>query len=148
MVQRPAPDRVADGSEACGQVVPVYGFLSDFSRRPERVVGIDDQPGEQLVPAPEVAVQGRGGHAEVPRYGPQAQRGRAVGRQVTAGRVQDFRGDLRPDPFPGRARRRRAVAGRTRRPAPFTVAGLVFRLAHPPIMTRNEIGDNNRDHRS
>ena len=51
----------------------------------------------------------------------------AVGRQVAAGRVQDFRGDLRPGAFPGGTRRRQHQAA---------VADLLFRFAHPLIIAQ------------
>ena len=95
--------------------------------------------GKQLVAAFEVAVQGRRGHAEIPGDGAQAQRRGAVGGQVTAGRVQDLRGDLRPGPLPGGARHRATPVFPEPRP------GAALRIGHPPMMAQSEIDDNKRE---
>ena len=96
----PVPDRVADRPPAAarpGRAVRRGGCLGGF---PERVVGVDDQRGEQVVPAREVAVEGRGDQPELAGHRPQGQlRGAGLG-QLTAGRLLDLPGQLGPGALP------------------------------------------------
>ena len=66
--------------------------------RAERVVRVDDQGGEQVVAAGEVAVDGRAGHAELPGDGAQRQRGGAVRGELPAGDLGDLPRELGSDP--------------------------------------------------
>ena len=71
--------------------------------RADRVVGVDDERGEQVVAAREVAVHRRGHHADLAGDGPQRQGRRALLGQVAAGDGLDLLGELGPGPVPGGA---------------------------------------------
>ena len=97
-----------------GSPVPGYAAPADtvgpvghrrirpFGHLPQRVVRVEDQRGEQVVAAGEVAVQGGGDHAHVPRDGTQGQVG-PVGGEVPAGHGLDLVDQFRPYPGPDRS---------------------------------------------
>ena len=70
--------------------------------RRQRVVGVDDEGRQQVVPAREVPVQGRRDHAQLAGDGAQRQPLRARRGQLPPRLVLDLAGDLGPRPLPGR----------------------------------------------
>src|SRR4051812_26029408 len=75
MGPRPGADGPADGEPSLpGRGRGVVGLLGGA---PERVVALDDQPGQQVVAAGEVPVDRRGRHPQLPGDRPQGERGGA-----------------------------------------------------------------------
>ena len=72
-----------------------------LDRGAEPVVRVDDQRGEQVVAAREVAVDGRRHHADLAGDGAQRERGRALLGELAAGGGEDLLGELGPDPGAG-----------------------------------------------
>ena len=65
------------------------------------VVGVDDEGGQQVVAAGEVAVERGGDHAQLAGDGAQRELGGAFGGELSARLLLDGRGDLDPGPCPG-----------------------------------------------
>ena len=83
--QGPAPHGAADRRPAADQVGAGHSCLLGLGGAAQRVVGGDDQPGQQFVAARHVAVHRRRRRAELTGDGPQAEPGSTVGGQVPAG---------------------------------------------------------------
>src|ERR1700722_15167479 len=99
--QGPVPGRAGRRPPAGRVVLPGAGGVGLLDGLAQGVVTLDDQRGQQLVPAGEVAVDGRRHHAQLPGHGPQRQRGGTVGGQPGPGDVGDLAGQLGADPLPG-----------------------------------------------
>ena len=99
--QSPVPGRAGRRPPAGRVVLPGAGGVGLLDGRAQGVVTLDDQRGQQLVPAGEVAVDGRRHHAQLPGHGPQRQGGGTVGGQPGPGDVGDLPGQLGADPLPG-----------------------------------------------
>ena len=67
----------------------------------DRVVGVDDERGEEVVAAREVAVHGRRDHAHLAGHGPEREGRRPLLGQVAAGDLLDLLGELGAGPVPG-----------------------------------------------
>src|SRR5882757_1494674 len=101
MGQCPAPYGAADGYPALDGVLapgPVEGLLRVLT---EGVVRVDDEGGQQVVPAGEVAVERRGDHAELTGDGPQGQSRGAFGQELAARLLLDGGGHFDSGPCPG-----------------------------------------------
>ena len=95
---------MAGGEEPPEVVVPSHGVLRLLDGRAEAVVGVDDEHGQQGVAVGDVAVDGRGDHAEIAGHGAQGEGGRAVPGQMLACGVEDLCGDLDAGSLAGGAR--------------------------------------------
>ena len=56
MTERPVPDAVTAGPPATGEIGALAGCVGGLRRGSEGLVGIDDEGGEELVPARKVPV--------------------------------------------------------------------------------------------
>ena len=96
-------------------------------RRRRRVVGVDDEGGEQVVAAGEVAVERGGDHAQLAGDRAQRQACGPLGGQLPSGLLLDRRGHFDSGPFPGSADRTHGLQCATRREhRPRTRALLLF----------------------
>src|SRR5262249_19671429 len=78
MSQRPVADRAAAREPPVGVILRRARHLRLLHGRADRVVAVDDQGGQQVVPAREVAVDRRGNHAHLPGDRTQREPSRAV----------------------------------------------------------------------
>ena len=106
----PEPHGAGHRQPALGPRLPPSRPPAPPGRPPARplgqgLVGGEDEGAEEGVTAVEVAVQGRGRHAQVTGDGAQRQGGCAVAGQMRAGHGQDLARHLLPDPGAGGARR-------------------------------------------
>ena len=112
--QRPVADRAAHRVQPRPQVRPRRGGLGLLGGGAQRVVGVDDQGREQVVPAGEVPVDRRRRHAQLPGYRPEGEPRRAVGGEVPPGGVGDLAGQGGPDTGTGSGGGHRASLARMR----------------------------------
>ena len=101
VLQRPAAGGVRDRHPAAVQVRAPHLRLGGLGRVAERVVGIDDETGEQVVAAREVAVDGTADHAQVARHRAQGQPRRALHVQVPPRGLDDLGRELGPGALAG-----------------------------------------------
>jgi hypothetical protein len=99
MGQGPGAHRPADRQPALE--VGLRRVVGGLGRGAQVVVAVDDEPGQQVVAAREVAVDGGGGHPQFPGNGAQRQGGRADLGQLASGRFGDLGGELGTDAFAG-----------------------------------------------
>ena len=112
--QRPVADRAAHRVQPRPQVRPRRGGLGLLGGGAQRVVGVDDQGREQVVPAGEVPVDRRRRHAQLPGDRSEGEPGRALGGEVPPGGVGDLAGQGGPDTGAGSGGGHRASLARMR----------------------------------
>ena len=94
MGEGPRSHRAADGHPAVEILRTSHLGFGDLDRVAQTVVGVDDERGQQLVAAREVAVDGGRHHAHLTGDGPERQcRGSVLG-ELTAGGVEDLLGEF------------------------------------------------------
>ncbi len=98
--QGPGADGAAGREPPAGVVLPRARRPGLLHRRADRVVAVDDQGGQQVVLAREVAVDGGGDHPHLLRDRAQRQLGGALGGQMPLGGLGDLPDQLGADPLP------------------------------------------------
>ena len=99
---RPRAHGAGEVEPSRGDVRPAVGGRP-FGRHTDRVVRLDDQRGEQLVTAGEVAVDRRGSHLQLTGDRPQRQRRGPLFGEVPSGDLEDAGGQLDPSALAGGA---------------------------------------------
>ena len=94
MGDRPLAHRPCGRHPAAGVIGAANVCLVELGGRADGVVGVDDQRGQQLVAAREVAVDRRGGHVHLAGDGAQRERGGSDLGELLAGDGLDLAGEL------------------------------------------------------